>query len=72
MPNTSHLASHAWAEVFLGNTWYCFDISNQIFSPDQHIYVAIGRDYWDVAPIRGVREKGGIETMHSIVQVLAC
>lgn len=72
VPNTSHLASHAWAEVFLGNTWYCFDISNQIFSPDKHIYVAIGRDYWDVAPIRGVREKGGIETMHSIVQVLAC
>ncbi|MHA3892891.1 transglutaminase family protein [Acinetobacter sp. GXMZU3951] len=72
VPNTSHLASHAWAEVYLENTWYCFDISNQIYSPNAHVYVAVGRDYWDVAPIRGVREKGGIESMHSIVQVLAC
>ena len=72
VPNTSHLASHAWAEVFIENTWYCFDTSNQLFSPEAHVYVAVGRDYWDVAPIRGVREKGGIESMHSIVQVLAC
>ncbi|MDB0326967.1 transglutaminase, partial [Acinetobacter baumannii] len=26
----------------------------------------------DVAPIRGVREKGGTENMMSVVQVLAC
>ncbi|CAB1213136.1 transglutaminase family protein [Acinetobacter bouvetii] len=72
VPNTAHLASHAWAEVFLENTWYCFDTSNQLFTPNSHIYVAIGRDYWDVAPVRGIRERGGIESMHSIVQVLAC
>lgn len=72
VPNTSHLASHAWAEVFLNDSWYCFDISNQLFSPSSHVYVAIGRDYWDVAPVRGVREKGGLETMYSVVQVLAC
>lgn len=72
VPNSSHLASHAWSEVFLDNCWYSFDISNQIFTPHSHIYVAVGRDYWDVAPIRGVRQQGGIESMHSIVQVLAC
>jgi transglutaminase-like putative cysteine protease len=72
VPNMSHLASHAWTEVFLNNTWYSFDISNQLFTPSSHIYVAIGRDYWDVAPVRGMREKGGLETMQSIVQVLAC
>lgn len=71
-PDMLHLASHAWVEVFLDQTWYCFDISNQIFTPRSHIYIAIGRDYYDVAPIRGVRERGGIETMHSIVQVLPC
>ncbi|MEX7539631.1 transglutaminase family protein, partial [Acinetobacter baumannii] len=37
-----------------------------------HIYLAVGRDYLDVAPIRGVREKGGTENMMSVVQVLAC
>lgn len=72
VPQTMHLASHAWAEVFLNNAWYCFDVSNQLFRPHSHIYVAIGRDYWDVAPVRGVREKGGFESMNSIVQVLSC
>ncbi|MFW2072314.1 transglutaminase domain-containing protein [Acinetobacter gerneri] len=68
----THLASHAWTEVYLDHSWYCFDISNQLFTPSSHIYVAIGRDYWDVAPVRGVRQKGGIESMQSIVQVLPC
>ena len=67
-----HLASHAWAEVWLDGKWHCFDVSNQLFQPSAHIYVAVGRDYWDVAPVRGVRTRGGIETMHSIVQVLPC
>lgn len=72
VPQTMHLASHAWAEVFLEDAWYCFDVSNQLFTPNSHIYVAVGRDYWDVAPVRGVREKGGLESMNSIVQVLGC
>lgn len=70
--NHPHLASHAWAEVFVDNAWYCFDVSNQMFTPKSHIYVAIGRDYLDVAPVRGVREQGGTESMMSVVQVLAC
>jgi hypothetical protein len=37
--------SHAWAEVFLENQWYCFDVSNQLFTPKHHIYLAVGRDY---------------------------
>lgn len=72
VPDSVHLASHAWAEVFIDQKWQTFDISNQIYTPSSHIYVAIGRDYWDVAPVRGVREKGGIESMSSIVQVLPC
>lgn len=72
VPDTSHLASHAWAEVYIGEHWYTFDVSNQLYTPSSHIYVAIGRDYWDVAPVRGVREKGGVESMSSIVQVLPC
>jgi transglutaminase-like putative cysteine protease len=70
--NASHLASHAWAEVFIDQSWYCFDVSNLLFTPSAHIYVAVGRDYWDVAPVRGVRKEGGMESMHSIVQVLGC
>lgn len=70
--NSSHLASHAWAEAYIAGHWYCFDVSNQLFRPCAHIYVAVGRDYWDVAPVRGVRDRGGVESMYSSVQVLAC
>ena len=70
--NQPHLASHAWAGIFVDNEWYCFDVSNQIFTPQNHIYVAVGRDYLDVAPVRGIREQGGVESMMSVVQVLAC
>lgn len=67
-----HLASHAWAEVYLEGKWYCFDVSNQLFEPKQHIQLSVGRDYYDVAPVRGIRAQGGAETMSSIVQVLTC
>ncbi len=66
-----HLASHAWAEVLLDGNWYCFDVSNQLFSPVQHVQVAIGRDYLDAAPSRGMRQGGGEETMMAVVQVTA-
>ncbi len=66
----THLASHAWAEVWLNGAWYSFDISNQLFSPSHHVQVAVGRDYLDTAPIRGVRSGGGEERMQALVQVL--
>lgn len=66
----THVASHAWAEVWLDGAWYCFDVSNQLFSPTQHVQLAVGRDYLDAAPVRGVRQGGGNEAMHALVQVL--
>jgi transglutaminase-like putative cysteine protease len=66
----THVASHAWAEVWLDGAWYCFDVSNQLFSPNQHVQLALGRDYLDAAPVRGVRQGGGNEAMHALVQVL--
>lgn len=69
--DTTHVASHAWAEIYLNGYWYTFDISNQLFTPSQHVQVAIGRDYLDAAPIRGVRQGGGKESMKALVQVLA-
>ena len=68
--NSTHLASHAWAEVLLDNAWYCFDVSNQLFSPSRHVQLAIGCDYMDAAPVRGVRQGGGIESMDALVQVM--
>lgn len=65
----NHMASHAWAEVWLDGYWYTFDISNQAFTPNSHVYVAIGRDYLDTAPVRGVRMGGGYENLYSLVLV---
>jgi transglutaminase-like putative cysteine protease len=65
----NHMASHAWAEAWLDGYWYTFDISNQLFRPSSHVYVAIGRDYLDAAPVRGVRMGGGYESLYSQVLV---
>lgn len=67
--NTGHLQSHAWAEVFLAGAWHTFDVSNQLFTPSAHVYVAFGRDYDDAAPVRGIRQGGSTESMHSQVFV---
>ncbi len=69
--DSTHLSTHAWAEVYLNGKWYCFDTSNQLFSLDHHVYLAVGRDYFDAAPVRGTRQGGGEESMRALVQVLA-
>jgi transglutaminase-like putative cysteine protease len=47
--------SHAWAEAFIpGLDWIGFDPTNNTLADDRHIRVAIGRDYADVPPARGV------------------
>jgi transglutaminase-like putative cysteine protease len=45
--------SHAWVEWFCGD-WRGFDPTNGIDIGDRHVTVGRGRDYNDVAPLRGV------------------
>jgi len=48
-------ASHAWAEALVPRLgWVAFDPTNNLVGGDRHIRVAIGRDYADVPPTRGV------------------
>ncbi len=48
-------ASHAWASVFApGVGWIDFDPTNHKFVDDGYIVTAIGRDYSDVPPLKGV------------------
>lgn len=58
-----HLATHAWAEAFLGHNWHTFDVVNTLNVAESHIKLAIGLDYLDAAPVRGVRRGGGNERM---------
>lgn len=49
-------ATHAWTNLWCGAThgWVGFDPTNALVVSDEHIVLAIGRDYADVAPIGGV------------------
>jgi len=48
-------ASHAWVEALLpGLGWTGFDPTNNLFACDRHIRTAIGRDYADVPPTKGI------------------
>ncbi|MGB8007966.1 MAG: transglutaminase family protein [Terriglobales bacterium] len=50
-------ASHAWVEAFVPRLgWVAFDPTNNLIGGDRHIRVAIGRDYSDVPPTRGVHK----------------
>jgi transglutaminase-like putative cysteine protease len=48
-------ASHAWCSVWIpDHGWLDFDPTNGIVAPSRHVTVGWGRDYADVAPVRGV------------------
>jgi transglutaminase-like putative cysteine protease len=48
-------ASHAWCSVYVpGFGWVDADPTNGLLPPDRHVTAAWGRDYADVAPVRGV------------------
>ncbi len=50
-------ATHAWVEAYLGELgWVAFDPTNNLPGCERHIRVAIGRDYADVPPTRGVHK----------------
>ncbi|KRW59923.1 transglutaminase family protein [Pseudomonas sp. TTU2014-080ASC] len=64
-----HLASHAWAEAWLDDGWYSFDVTNSLARPERHLKLAVGLDYLDACPVRGMRRGGGAEQMHAKVEV---
>jgi transglutaminase-like putative cysteine protease len=48
-------ASHAWCEAYLPPYgWVGFDPTNDLLVNDHFVRIAIGRDYGDVSPTRGV------------------
>ncbi|QNM95753.1 transglutaminase family protein [Chitinimonas koreensis] len=66
-----HVASHAWAEAWLGTGWLGYDVSNRCLAGGQHVKLAVGMDYLDACPVRGVRVGGGGEAMHAVAKVSA-
>ena len=67
----SDIASHAWVDVWLGpeEGWRSIDVTHQRPAIGSYCRLAIGRDYLDAAPVRGVRHGGGAESMQATVLV---
>ena len=53
-------ASHAWVQVWCPlHGWIALDPTNDVLVAQDHVTLAWGRDYADVAPLRGVIRGGG-------------
>jgi transglutaminase-like putative cysteine protease len=64
-------ASHAWVDAWLSDAkaWLGIDVTHQEPTGIHHCRLAVGRDYLDAAPVRGVRRGGGHEKMDVDVTV---
>ena len=63
-------ASHAWFSVYVPQRgWMDFDPTNAQIPLEQHITTAWGRDYADVAPLKGIVYGGGKHSLRVAVNV---
>lgn len=63
-------ASHAWFSVYIPHLgWVDFDPTNNMMPGDQHITIGWGRDYADIAPMRGILLSSGTHTLSVSVDV---
>jgi transglutaminase-like putative cysteine protease len=63
-------ASHAWVEVCLpGGYWWGLDPTNNQTAGLRHVRVATGRDYRDVAPLRGTYKGAQDQKLEVMVSV---
>lgn len=65
-------ATHAWCSLWCGaeRGWIGFDPTNDLLVRDDHVVLATGRDYADVAPIDGVILAPGEQTLKVEVDVI--
>ena len=64
-------ATHAWVNLWCGEAlgWIGFDPTNGLIVADDHIELAMGRDYADVSPIDGVILGSGDQDLTVAVDV---
>ena len=65
-------ATHAWVSAWCGEErgWIGFDPTNAILVQNDHIVLAVGRDYSDVAPIDGIMLGPGDQDLEVEVDVI--
>ena len=63
-------ASHAWFSAFIpGMGWVDFDPTNNVLPTNQHITIGWGRDYADIAPLKGIILSSGLHKLLVSVDV---
>ncbi len=73
--STEHLrstesATHAWVDAFLPHLgWVGLDTTNNLLAHESHIRTALGRDYADVPPTRGIYRGSTASELQVAVQV---
>jgi transglutaminase-like putative cysteine protease len=69
--DSTDAASHAWVDAWLGPDigWHSIDVTHRRPALSNYCRLAVGRDYLDAAPVRGVRQGGGGERMEANVLV---
>jgi transglutaminase-like putative cysteine protease len=72
--NTDHAASHAWVDAWVRDRdyegWVSIDVTHARLMTDAYCRIAVGRDYEAAAPVRGVRQGGGSESLSVNVQII--
>jgi len=65
-------AMHAWVMLWCGPArgWIGFDPTNGCLTGDGHLFVAMGRDYADVAPMDGLFVGGPGQSLSGMVDVV--
>ena len=70
---TGEVSSHAWVDAWIGGDagWLSLDVTHGEAAGAAHCRLAVGRDYLDAAPVRGVRRGGGREQLSVAVKLAA-
>jgi transglutaminase-like putative cysteine protease len=65
-------ATHAWVSLWCGPDigWIGLDPTNGVRAGDDHIQLAVGRDYADVAPVTGIILGSGAQRLTVAVDVI--
>ena len=66
-------AMHAWVRAWCGLEmgWVEFDPTNNMMAGEDHVVVAVGRDYFDVAPVKGALRTAGSQDTSQSVDMIA-
>lgn len=61
--------SHAWVDVWTGD-WWGYDPTGDVAVGERHVVVAHGRDYKDVAPLKGVYAGAALDKLEVSVELI--